>query len=108
MPRGVGGSGEPVSQNTAIPNVYVKDITTTSAVVYWANAPNARRTGFQVTLKNLTTGVTSAPVTVVGSDMDYTFSALDSATQYEVYVVNLYGNYSSLSTSVIFSTTAPI
>jgi hypothetical protein len=108
MPRGVGGSGEPVSQNTAIPNVYVKDITTTSAVVYWANAPNAKRTGFEVTLKNLTTGVTSAPVTVLGTDMDYTFSALDSTTQYEVHVVNLYGSYSSTSASVIFNTTTPI
>jgi hypothetical protein len=108
MPRGIGGSGEAVSQNTAIPNVYVKDITTTSAVVYWASAPNAKRTGFQVTLKNLTTGVTSAPVTVLGTDMDYTFSGLNSATQYEVYVVNLYGSYSSTSASIIFNTSAPI
>lgn len=101
----VGGSGHAVSLNTAIPKLFVKDITTTTAVVYWANAPSARRTGFTLTLKNLTSGVTESPVTVLASDMDYTLATLTPSNQYEVTVVNLYGSDSSTPASLIFETT---
>ena len=110
MKRG-GGSGTPVSTLTAIPKLFVKDITTVSAVIYWASAPNANRSGFSYILTNLTTGVPSAEVVVVGSDMDFTLSSLVPLHQYQVDVVNLYGTgitegraLPSTTTSLIFNT----
>ena len=110
MKRG-GGSGAPVSLLTAIPRLFVKDINDVSAVIYWASGPNANRSGFRYRVKNLTTGVPSAEVVIVGSDMEFTLGTLVPENQYQVSVENLYGTGISLgnalpstTTSIIFNT----
>jgi hypothetical protein len=112
MPRGFSGSGQEVSKLTAIPSLFVKDVANTSATVYWASAPDTRRSGYRYKLKNLTAHTEGSIVTVAGSGMSISLTGLTANKQYEIQVENLYGSgvtahtfQPSTVTSVIFKTT---
>jgi hypothetical protein len=112
MPRGFGGSGQAVSQDTAVPKLFVSPIANTTATVYWASPSDTRRSGYRYTLKNLTAGTTASAVTVAGSGTSISLTSLTANRQYEITVELLYGTGVSANTfkpstptSVIFKTT---
>ena len=91
MSRGFSGSGQAVSLDTAIAKLFVRDITSTSATVYWGVTPNVRRSGFRYVVKNLTEGTQQEPVSIAGNALDNLSLSLNPETMYEVIIENLYG-----------------
>lgn len=112
MPRGVGGSGQEVSQITAVPKLFVTATGETTATVKWASAPTVAgkptRTGYTYVVKNLTNNTTASPVTVTSAGLTsvtLSLTGLTASRKYELSVVlNYSGSQKSTATTVIFNT----
>jgi hypothetical protein len=116
MPRGFGGSGQAVSQITAVPKLFVTATDSTTATVKWASAPTLpnkpTRDGYTYVLENVTDEI-NIGATVVASPgvTNVVLSLIDltSNKQYKLSVVlNYSGSQNSTATTVIFNTTAPV
>ena len=116
MPRGFGGSGQEVSQITAVPKLFVTATGNTTATIKWASGPTLpnkpTRTGYTYVVKNLNNGTSASPVTVANpgvTSVTLSLTGLTAEKQYELSVVlNYSGSQNSTATTVIFNTTAPV
>jgi hypothetical protein len=114
MSRGFGGSGQEVSQITAVPNLFVTATGTTTATIEWASAPTLSgkptRTGYTYVVRNLNNGTSASPVTVTSAGITkatLNLTGLTSEKMYEISVVlNYSGSLKSSATTVTFSTEA--
>ena len=112
MPRGVGGSGQEVSQITAVPNLILTETGTTTATIKWASAPTLAgkplRVGYTYIIKNLTDNTSASPVTVVSAgatSVTLSLTGLTAERKYELSVVlNYSGDQKSTANTVIFNT----
>jgi hypothetical protein len=116
MSRGFGGSGQEVSQITAVPKLFVTATGTTTATIKWASAPTLSgkptRAGYTYVVKNLNNGTSANPVTVVSANVTsvtLSLTGLTAEKRYEISVVlNYSGSLQSIPTTTTFETTASV
>jgi hypothetical protein len=97
MPRGFSGSGHEVSKLTAVPRIFVSNITDSSVDLRWANRTpivpfDPVRTG--VLIFASTTQILSkdaSPTMSLGDVNSAQLTELDANTQYWIFIRNVYG-----------------
>jgi hypothetical protein len=105
MGRGFSGSGNQMSLRTAIPKIFVSNITSTGADIRWANRPANDRTAILVFVSTTQTLPSDAEaVDTLGDVGSTTLTGLTLNTQYWVFVRNMYGTEKSDDCVVDFIT----